>query len=276
MQIRFFKMQGAGNQIVVVDGRDGQHPLPSPQQVRQLGDSGTGPGFDSLMWLMPPSSENSLASYRVFNRDGGEVEQCGNGARCVAWLLAREHEQLTEFQLEAPTGIIRTRILADKRLSLDMGRPDFRPENVPFIAESAAKSYEIELKSETLEVRVVSMGNPHCILLVDSVATARVAELGPLLESHHRFPKRTNVGFVAIKSRSRIDLRVFERGVGETGACGTGACAAMVTARQADWIDSEVTVNLPGGQLVVSWPRAAASVWLTGTAELICEGTTNL
>ncbi|HNP37212.1 MAG TPA: diaminopimelate epimerase [Woeseiaceae bacterium] len=276
MQIKFFNMQGTGNQIMVVDERNSNRPPPTADQLRFLADPATGPGFDSLMWVMPAKSDSALASYRVFNRDGGEVEQCGNGVRCVARLLAADRSDNGAFALESPAGIIEARILPRDRVSVNMGQPEFRPEHIPFIAEQAANCYEIDVGGEQFEIRVVSMGNPHCVLLVDEPATARVAELGPALERHARFPRRTNVGFLGLCNRAELSLRVWERGVGETLACGTGACAAMVVARRAGWIDATATVNLPGGQLVVSWPRAADSVWLTGAALMISEGTIDL
>lgn len=276
MQFPFVKMQGAGNQIVVVDQRGMNSVPPSPDILRKLGDADIGPGFDQLMWVGSPRDAAMTASYRVFNADGSEVEQCGNGVRCVALLLARRTPGERRFRFESAAGPIEARVLDDERVMVDMGAPVFDPVRVPFIAESAAERYALEVAGETFDVAVLSMGNPHCVLDVDDVSTADVARLGPLIERHPRFPARANVGFMHCRDRSHLDLRVFERGVGETLACGTGACAAVVAGRRRGQLDAEVTVQLPGGQLVISWAGNSASVWLTGDAELISEGTIDL
>jgi diaminopimelate epimerase len=276
MQIRFLKMQGAGNRILVVDERRDARLPPPTDAIRKLGDEATGPGFDQLMWVLPPRSANARASYRVFNRDGGEVEQCGNGVRCVAWMLADANGGTAQFSLDSPAGPVVARLLADGQVSVDMGPAEFDPGKIPFIAEQAANFYDLDVNGTHLEIGAVSMGNPHCVLQVANVATAEVGGLGPLIEHHPRFPERTNVGFMAIRSDGAIDLRVHERGVGETKACGTGACAAVALGRRRGELGPEVRVNLPGGQLVVSCPRDADRVWLTGNAELMSEGTIEL
>jgi diaminopimelate epimerase len=284
MQLDFLKMHGAGNRILVVDERLKNRPPPTPEQLRSLGNESTGPGFDQLMWVAASDNPSMVASYRVFNADGSEVEQCGNGVRCVAWMLARDSAlqstslkgDQTEFKLESPAGPIEVRMLEDELVSVSMGAPEFRPDYVPFTAEKQADRYTLQAGSRELDVSVLSMGNPHCIIQVDDVATAEIELLGPLIERHERFPERTNVGFMAVREVGEIDLRVFERGVGETLACGTGACAAVVAARQLGKVGDKVRVNLPGGQLVVSWRGDADTVWLTGNAELISEGTIDL
>jgi len=276
MQFAYLKMHGAGNRILVVDERESNRPPPTTEQLRELGDSRTGPGFDQLMWIAPASDATAVASYRVFNADGSEVEQCGNGVRCVAWLVARVDANGDTLVLQGPAGNVEARVLDAGRVSVDMGRPEFRPDRVPFVAKKEAIGYDLDVFGRTLEVSVLSMGNPHCVLSVDDVESAPVVRLGPLIEQHERFPSRTNVGFMVARDRGTIDLRVYERGVGETLACGTGACAAMVAAHRQGLVDDEVTVNLPGGQLVVSWRGDAAPVWLTGNAELISEGTIDL
>ena len=275
MQLQFVKMQGAGNQILVVDERSRGREPPSATAIRRLGDAGDGPGFDQLMWVGPAADASNNASYRVFNADGSEVEQCGNGVRCVAQLLSRQ-ENINELSFESPAGLIQARVLADNRVSVNMGPPEFIPDRVPFVADAQAEQYEIEVDGELITAAVLSMGNPHCVLRVDSVDDAPVQTLGPRIERHLRFPAGTNVGFMHIRDRQTIDLRVFERGVGETLACGTGACAAAVSAQQRGLLDSEVTVQLPGGQLMVSWAGGAAPVWLTGNADWISEGTIEL
>ena len=284
MQLDFLKMHGAGNRILVVDERLQKLPPPTREQLRSLGNELTGPGFDQLMWVAASSNPSMVASYRVFNADGSEVEQCGNGVRCVAWMLARESAlrsasmtgDRSEFKLESPAGPIEVRMLDDGRVSVSMGPPEFRPERIPFVADAQAERYALQTADREIDVSVLSMGNPHCVIEVDDVATAEVDLLGPRIERHERFPERTNVGFMALRGTDEIDLRVFERGVGETLACGTGACAAVVAARQLGKVVDEVRVNLPGGQLVVSWRGDADTVWLTGNAELMSEGTIDL
>jgi len=276
MLFPYLKMQGAGNQIVVVDQRVHDLPPPPAEDIRRLGHGGTGPGFDQLMWVGPAFSEAAAASYRVFNRDGSEVQQCGNGVRCVAWMLARDAPAQDVFLLDSPAGPIEAVVLDDGRISVSMGAPEFDPARVPFIADESQARYELETCGRTHPVAVLSMGNPHCVLLVDSVASADVDRLGPAIEEHPRFPEATNVGFMSITDRSNVELRVYERGVGETLACGTGACAAVVAGQRLELLDAEVAVRLPGGQLVVSWRGAAEPVWLTGNAELISEGTIDL
>ena len=276
MQFPFLKMHGAGNRIVVVDERHENRSPPTRQQLITLGNESSGPGFDQLMWVTAATDPTMTASYRVFNADGSEVEQCGNGVRCVAWMLAREREAPATFMLESPAGPIEVRMLADEQVAASMGSPEFLPERIPFLADEQSPLYELGIDGKTFEVAVLSMGNPHCVIEVDDVAMADVGGLGALIECHERFPERCNVGFMAIRDRGEVDLRVFERGVGETLACGTGACAAVVAARQLGLVDDRVRVNLPGGQLVVSWRGDADTVWLTGNAEYISEGTIDL
>ena len=276
MQYAFLKMHGTGNRILVVDERIHNRPPPATEQVRELGEASTGPGFDQLMWVGASDDPSIDASYRVFNADGSEVEQCGNGVRCVAWMLAREDAGQTVFRLASPAGPIEVRMTDDARVAVSMGAPEFLPDRIPFIADGQREHYELSVGDRQLDVAVLSMGNPHCVIEVDDVSTADIEILGPAIERHERFPERTNVGFMAIRGRNEIDLRVFERGVGETLACGTGACAAVVAAQQSGRVDHEVRVNLPGGQLVVSWRGRDDTVWLTGNAELISEGTIDL
>jgi diaminopimelate epimerase len=273
MQLSFRKMHGAGNDFLVVDQRDGVQDMPSPESIRMLADRRTGVGFDQFMWIGPPAAEDSLARYRVFNADGGEVEQCGNGVRCVAWVVARDGGHDGEFILDSPTGPVPVRILGESRVSVCMGAPEFEPENIPFYADEKAVLYSLEAGGQVLSVSVLSMGNPHCVLRVGEVTDADIGVLGPVIETHERFPNGTNVGFMAIRNRGRIDLRVHERGVGETLACGTGACAAVVAGSIRGDLDEDVEVRLPGGQLMVSWRGASAPVWLSGDAEFSFEGT---
>lgn len=276
MHIDYLKMLGAGNRILIADRRNRDVTPPSAAQLRQLGDESTGPGFDQLMWVMVPSDPAMDASYRVFNADGSEVEQCGNGVRCVAWMLAKDEATQTDFRLESPAGIIEASVHSDDRVTVSMGPPEFEPGKIPFVADSKSDGYFLTVGDAEYDVSVLSMGNPHCVLQVADVSTADVARLGAIIEHHERFPARTNVGFMAIRGRRQIDLRVHERGVGETQACGTGACAAVVAGQRLGYLDDEVTVSLPGGQLVVSWRGGVEAVWLSGNTELTSKGTIEL
>jgi diaminopimelate epimerase len=276
MQVSYSKMQGTGNKIVVVDQRQENLPPPDPSTLRELADDATGPGFDQLMWVSPPGNAVHKASYRVFNADGSEVEQCGNGVRCVARVLARDLELPCSFTLESPAGPVSANVGDDGLVSVSMGSPEFDPARIPFLADTRRARYLLDVDGRSLEVLVVSMGNPHCVLQVADVETAQVEKLGPKIEQHERFPERTNVGFMSVSDRANIDLRVHERGVGETLACGTGACAAVVSGQQLGLLDAEVNVRLPGGQVMVSWRGGTDPVWLTGNAELISRGTMDL
>lgn len=276
MQIAYLKMQGTGNQIVVVDQRRKNVSPPSTSDIKRLANPSSGPGFDQLMWVAPAKDSGAAASYRVFNADGSEVEQCGNGVRCVAWMLEQSGKGEKSFTLESPAGPIEAAVLDDGQVSVNMGPPEFDPARIPFVAEQQSDCYALEVFGRSHPVSVSSMGNPHCVLLVDSIAAADVDRLGPAIETHERFPAGTNVGFMCVLDRTSIELRVYERGVGETLACGTGACAAVVAGQRLGQLDDEVSVQLPGGQLVVSWRGGTEPVWLTGNAELISEGTIDL
>ena len=276
MELDYLIMHGAGNRILVVDSRECTAEPPAIDVLRRLADSSTGPGFDQLMWVTSPRYGRLEAAYRIFNADGSEVQQCGNGVRCVAWMLARESGERGTMRLDSPSGIVEARAEADGRITVSMGPPEFEPSRIPFVADFRADRYLLAVDGAGYDVSVLSMGNPHCILQVADTQTADVERLGPLIEIHERFPERTNVGFMAIRGRKAIDLRVYERGVGETPACGTGACAAVVAGQRLGLLDDTVTVSLPGGQLVVSWRGDAEPVWLTGNAELISEGKIDL
>jgi len=276
MQVAYLKMHGTGNRILVVDQRITNGEPPDAGKLRELGNEETGPGFDQLMWITDAIDRHNVASYRVFNADGSEVQQCGNGVRCVALVVAGDETQLAEFTLESPAGPVNARLLGNGMVSVSMGCPEFEPANIPFLAAERAPSYEIDINGHSREVLAVSMGNPHCVLQVDDVDNAPVADLGPLIEHHARYPERANAGFMRIVDRQNIQLRVHERGVGETLACGTGACAAVVCGQQLGLLDEQVNVQLPGGQVVVSWRGGTEPVWLTGNVELISEGTMDL
>ncbi len=276
MQVPYLKMHGTGNLILLVDQRVSNLPPPTAEKLRELGDDNTGPGFDQLMWIIAAKDESCVAGYRVFNADGSEVEQCGNGVRCVAKYLSEHSDAGLEFALQSPAGLIEAKVSSDGWVAVSMGVPEFSPDKIPFLADSEAKSYQLPVDGNNLQISAVSMGNPHCVIRVDDVATAPVGDLGPRIERHERFPELVNVGFMQIRDRSNIDLRVFERGVGETAACGTGACAAVVSGQRLGLLDEAVSVRLPGGQVVVSWRGGETPAWLKGNAELINEGMMDL
>jgi diaminopimelate epimerase len=272
MNVAYTKMHGTGNRILVVDQRRENASPPSVEKIRELGNDATGPGFDQLMWVTSTDDPDCVAAYRIFNADGSEVEQCGNGVRCVASLLASNGDISQSFTLSSPAGPIEARVDDDGLVAVSMGAPEFEPARVPFVAEARADRYGLLVDDVDYDVAVVSMGNPHCVLQVADVDTAPVDDLGARIEQHERFPEKTNVGFMRITGHDSIDLRVFERGVGETAACGTGACAAVVTAQNLGLLGPDVNVRLPGGQVVVSWRGGSEPVWLTGNAEYISEG----
>ncbi len=276
MGFHYRTMHGAGNRILVIDTRDhdGAEP-PGRDAIARLADPAEGPGFDQLMWLTPPVTGESVAAYRVFNRDGTEVEQCGNGVRCVASLLEDEAVS-SRLSFDSPAGRIEAKLLGEGRVAVNMGEPIFEPADIPFDAAARAPHYAIDVLGEHITASVLSMGNPHCVVDTDNIDLAPVATLGPALETHPRFPARVNVGFRQLIGPSHIALRVFERGVGETPACGTGACAAVVAGRVAGTLDESVCVDLPGGQLMVSWRGPGECVWLTGDTQEISEGTLDL
>lgn len=273
MQMLFTKMHALGNDFIVVDA--GGLDLPDTKAIRGLADRRTGIGFDQMLWLEPPRTDGTDVYYRIFNADGHEVEQCGNGARCIAWFLAGHtadgHQR--EFNLEHPGGISRATIADDGDVSVELGVPNFEPAAVPFIADDQRQTYALDVDGEVVAAGVVSIGNPHAVIEVDSVDDAPVARLGPLLERHDRFPNRANIGFMQVVAADRIRLRVFERGTGETRACGTGACAAMIVGRAAGRLAEAVVVELPGGTVTVSWKGPGSGVWLTGDAVTVFEGT---
>jgi diaminopimelate epimerase len=277
MRIEFLKMQGLGNDFFVFDAPARMAgPLP-PDTVRALADRHTGVGFDQALMLEAPRNSGRRVFYRVFNSDGSEVEQCGNGARCVAALLYARAPQLgREIDMESMAGPVSARIREDGLVSVEIGTPDFDPRSLPMNTNVEASLYTLEVGAETLEFGAVSVGNPHVVLRVPDVKTAPVARIGPTIEHHRLFPRRTNVGFMQLVDRSHIRLRVFERGAGETLACGTGACAAAVIGRHQGLLEGDVRVDLPGGTAHVSWPGPGERVWLTGPATTVFTGTIDI
>jgi len=272
MRIDFTKMHGVGNDFVVFDAPAGKPPL-TAQVLRRLADRHTGIGFDQALVLETPRRPDSAVFYRVFNSDGAEVEQCGNGARCIAALLHRRGQTAAgTITLDSPAGPIRARIESGNVVAVDMGVPNFDPRSLPFDAPGEADPYALQVAGEVLEIGAVSLGNPHAVLTVPAVDTAPVERLGPAIESHRRFPQRVNAGFMEIADRSHIRLRVYERGAGETLACGTGACAAVAVGRRRGRLDSDVRVSVRGGELRVNWGGPGERIWLTGPAEISFEG----
>ena len=223
--------------------------------------------------LEPPRRPATAVFYRIFNADGEEVEQCGNGARCIAALLHRRGASRGgAVTLDSPAGVVAARIATDSSVSVDMGVPNFDPRSLPFDAPAEADAYDLEVAGSTLAIGALSLGNPHAVLMVDSVERAPVATLGPAIERHVRFPRRVNAGFLEIVDRTHLKLRVYERGAGETQACGTGACAAAAVARRRGLIDAEVRVGVRGGELRVNWAGSGEHIWLSGPAEVSFEG----
>lgn len=271
MRVHFTKMHGAGNDFVVLDAPPGA-PWLDTALVRRLAHRRTGIGFDQALILEPPRTPGTVVFYRIFNADGIEVEQCGNGARCVAALLARRGLAAGgALTLDSPAGLIRARV-DGVRVAVDMGVPSFEPRSLPFEAPAAADPYSLEAAGQSLAIGAVAIGNPHAVLAVASVDAAPVSQVGPALETHPRFPRRVNVGFMEIVDPTSIRLRVHERGVGETLACGTGACAAVAVGRLRGQLDREVRVAVRGGELRVNWDGPGEHIWLTGPAEVSFEG----
>lgn len=272
MKIRFSKMQGVGNDFVVIDAIRQNISL-TPEQIRFLADRHFGVGCDQLLLVEKPTVPDADFRYRIFNADGGEVEQCGNGARCFVRFV---HEQgLTdkkEIRVETARGIIFPRLEDNGLVTVDMGAPRFAPDAIPFVADGRAPAYALDVAGTTVEAGAVSMGNPHAVQIVDNVDTAPVEQQGPLIEHHARFPQRVNAGFMQLIDEHHIRLRVFERGSGETLACGTGACAAAVAGIQWGKLATPVTVAMRGGDLTIRWEGEGKPVMMTGPAVTVFEG----
>ena len=272
MKLKFSKMHGLGNDFVVFDGVRQQIDL-SPEQLRYLGDRHFGVGCDQILLVEKASRPGVDFRYRIFNSDGGEVEQCGNGARCFVRFV---HDQgLTdkrEIRVETLRGDISPRLEADGMVSVDMGVPVFAPERIPFVSTTDDLLQPLDVGGEELLITAVSMGNPHAVQIVADVDIAPVAAQGPLIEAHPRFPQRVNAGFMQIVGRQAIRLRVFERGAGETLACGTGACAAVVAGIARGLLDSPVRVATRGGELTIAWRGQGEPVLMTGPAITVFTG----
>lgn len=270
--LRFSKMHGLGNDFMVVDAISQPFRL-RPDIVRELADRNVGVGFDQLLVVEPPGLPDVDFRYRIFNADGSEVEQCGNGARCFAKFV--RDQRLTNkknIRVQTARGVIELELLKNGMVVVNMGVPELNPPAIPFAAERRKQSYTVEVGSKTVELSAVSMGNPHAVIIVDNVDTAPVSDLGPHLENHPRFPSRANIGFLQILSRGHARLRVYERGTGETLACGSGACAAVVAGCLQGLLDNRVVLELRGGRLVIEWQGEGAPVMMEGPATSVFEG----
>ena len=268
----FSKMHGLGNDFMVLDAT--REPIVlQPEDIRAMADRHWGVGFDQLLLVEPSPGAGVDFGYRIFNADGSEVEQCGNGARCFARFVRDQGlTQNNPIRVQTRAGIIVLHITDDGQVQVDMGVPRWLPQDIPFIAEQPQLRYCVEVGNDTVDLAVVNMGNPHAVLCVTDLDCAPVARLGPLLESHPRFPQRVNVGFMQMVEPDCIRLRVYERGAGETLACGSGACAAVVAGQRLGWLGEQVTVLLAGGSLHISWAGEGSPVIMQGTAQRVYDG----
>jgi diaminopimelate epimerase len=281
MRLKFTKMQGAGNDFVVIDGATRGMEI-TPERARRIADRHLGVGCDQVLLVEKSQRGDADFRYRIWNADGGEVEQCGNGARCfVRFLHDKGLTKKNEIRVETLSGIIAPRLEADGQVSVDMGKPLFDPERIPFNASGlravrGGKRWPLELSGHEAAVAVLSMGNPHAVQTVADVDSAPVTTEGPLIERHPRFPRRANAGYMQVLARTRIRLRVWERGAGETLACGTGACAAVVIGIREGLLDESVEVDTRGGRLTIRWAGGEndpnSTVWMTGPAVTVFEG----
>jgi diaminopimelate epimerase len=287
MKLKFTKMHGAGNDFIVVDAVNQQVDL-SPEQWARLADRRFGIGADQILIVERPSEEGCDFRYRIFNNDGGEVEQCGNGSRAfVRFVSDKGLTDKRSIRVQTMAGIITPRLEDDGSVTVDMGAPRLEPAKVPFdssgldgVVQGRDTLWPLTVRArgaeQTVLVSTVSMGNPHAVQVVDDVDTAPVAETGPQIENHPRFPKRVNAGYLQVLDRGHVKLRVFERGAGETLACGTGACAAVVAGIRRGLLDSPVRVDARGGRLSIAWAGEGQPVYLSGPAETVFEGEVTL
>lgn len=270
--MHFSKMHGLGNDFMVVDGVT-QNVYLTPDIIRKLADRHRGIGFDQLLLVEPPYDPELDFHYRIFNADGSEVSQCGNGARCFArFVTLKNLTNKTDIQVSTAKGKMVLSLKEDGKVRVNMGEPIWEPSQVPFNANKFEKNYILRTEIQTVLCGVVSMGNPHCVLQVEDILTANVNQLGPLLENHERFPERANIGFMQVINRNHIKLRVFERGAGETQACGSGACGAVAVGIMQGALDHSVQVDLPGGSLFIEWQGVGHPLYMTGDAEHIYDG----
>ena len=272
MRLKFTKMEGLGNDFVVLDATGSPIAL-SREQLRRIADRHFGIGCDQILQVEKPRARDTDFYYRIFNSDGGEVEQCGNGARCfVRFVRDQGLTDKTEIRVGTLSGVIVPTLESDGRITVDMGVPEFAPERIPFQAERRALTYQLDVGGHALEISALSMGNPHAVQIVANVERAPVLTEGPAIEVHARFPQRVNAGYMQVIDRSHIKLRVYERGAGETLACGTGACAATVAGIQRGFLDPRVAVTTRGGDLSILWEGEGKPVLMTGPAVTVFAG----
>lgn len=275
MEIKFTKMHGLGNDFVVIDAISQIVNL-TTEQIVAISDRHLGVGCDQLLLVERPTDPQAEFHYRIFNSDGGEVEQCGNGARCFALFVRQQGLSTNDtIMVETSGGLIELKIIGDQ-VVVDMGTPDFLPENLPFLVDNQAETYNLMVNGAEYAIGAVSMGNPHAVMQVDDIDKVDIATLGAAIEQHPQFPNRVNAGFMQIISRDEIRLRVFERGVGETQACGTGACAAVAVGRVLGLLNERITVHLPGGDLTIEWPGEGYSLLMNGPATTVFNGQINI
>lgn len=276
MPLKFTKMHGAGNDFVMIDAISQRVAL-KPQDIRRIADRRRGIGCDQVLLVEAPGRPDADFRYRIFNADGSEAGQCGNGARCFARFV--HHRHLTRHRrivVETTSGLMTLLLREGQDVEVDMGPPRFAPAEIPLRRDKEALTYTLQVGDERIDIGALSMGNPHAVVRVDDIADGSIERLGPPIERHPDFPDRVNVGFAEVVDRSHLRLRVYERGVGETLACGSGACAAVVHGHRMGWLDERVTVELPGGKLSVSWRGESAPVYLTGPTAISFEGSMRL
>ncbi len=270
--MQFSKMHGLGNDFMVVDGVT-QNVFLTEEIIQKLADRHRGIGFDQLLLVEPPYDPELDFHYRIFNADGSEVSQCGNGARCFArFVTLKGLTNKQDIHVSTAKGKMVLSLKENGQVRVNMGEPIWEPAQIPFTANKFEKNYILRTSLQTVLCGVVSMGNPHCVLQVEDIQTAPVNELGPLLENHERFPERANIGFMQVINRNHIKLRVFERGAGETQACGSGACGAVAVGIMQGLLDSKVQVDLPGGSLMIEWEGVGHPLYMTGDATHIYDG----
>ena len=272
MPLKFSKMHGLGNDFIVIDAIN-QDFKPEPEQIRAWARRNTGIGFDQLLIVEKAESEQAAFKYRIFNADGGEIEHCGNGARCFARFV--QQQKLTDLKVipvETSGGLIQLEILDDNRVRVNMGVPQFEPRLIPLDTDVQTDQYSLDIDGRTIRFSALAIGNPHIVTQVDDVELAEVETIGAILECHPFFPQRMNVGFMQVIDPGNFRLRVFERGVGETRACGTGACAALVAGQRLDLLGQQATAHLRGGELKLEWQGGVNPVMMTGETAMVFEG----
>lgn len=276
MKLRFTKMQGLGNDFVVIDAIS-QRVNITPDRARRLADRHFGVGCDQVLVVEAPAQDSNDFRYRIFNHDGNEVENCGNGARCFA-VFVRQRKLTGKYVIRAETaaGVLVLNVLDNNQVKVDMGLPQLEPSALPFSAPSRNNLYTLPISEQTIQISAVSMGNPHAVTLVDDVERYDVAQIGAQIESHSHFPKRVNAGFLQVLDRAHAKLRVYERGVGETLACGTGACAAAVAGQLLGKLNHQVEMQLQGGTLIIEWQGEGHPVYMSGPAETVFHGQINI